>query len=100
MAETDALWGGYVRDLRIDLTARQVVARVSVTHDGEDSAYRLTLSGVRSVHVERPDAEWERTELTEVHAEDGDGLTRVELIFWTEPNGLVATCESVAVERE
>jgi hypothetical protein len=100
VADTDALWGGYVRDLRVDLTARRVTVVVSVTNGGHERTFRLLLTGVRAVQVERPDGDWERTELTELHSSAVDGLTRVELIFWTEPNGLIATCEALSVEAD
>ncbi|MFL6240069.1 MAG: hypothetical protein ACJ735_11325 [Actinomycetes bacterium] len=99
MTDANDLWGGTVTDLRADLTARTVTASVSVNSQGRERNYAVVLSGVSDLRVERPDAQWEYTEMTELHADPVDGTTRVEMVFWNEPNGLTATCANIVISE-
>ena len=100
VAATDALWGGIVQGLRVDVTARTVELEVRI-EGPETAVWQLGLAGVAELRVDRPDTNsWDYTELTEVHVDEGaDGRHRVELIFWDEPNGLLAVCDAITVSR-
>jgi hypothetical protein len=99
VANTDPLWGGILTALSVDTTERAVVADVRVLEDGIWRDYRLRLLGVEELRIERPDGDWEYTEVTEVHATSAAGRTQVEIVFWAEPNGMSGSCRDLAVEH-
>jgi len=97
--ETDVLWGGLVTGFAVDLARAEARLRVRVTDSGNATDYTLVLSGVSELRIDRADPQsWDYTELTEVHVADGAVGCQVELVLWSEPNGLTARCARVAVE--
>jgi hypothetical protein len=97
MADTDALWGGTLLDLQLDLLRRSVNLVVRV-NDGRVTDCEVRLSGVTDLRIERPDPnQWDYVEVSEVHVRSASTGQLVELLFWVEPNGLTATCEGVQV---
>jgi hypothetical protein len=89
----DDLWGGYQESLRYDSTTRMLDLEVSTHHGGTTHTWRLRLTGVRELRVDRPDDAWERTEVTELHVSDHERYRVMEIVYWTEPNGLSARFE-------
>jgi hypothetical protein len=98
MTDTDALWGGTLTDLQVDVLRRSVNLVVRTMDDGRDTDYDVRLSEVTDLRVQRPDPnQWDYVEVTEVHVRSALTGQLVELLFWDEPNGLTATCEGVQV---
>ena len=82
-----------------DVTERVATLAVRVTYGGVVSTLTLRLSGVSDLHVERPDDNaWDYTEITEAHAMATATGFVVQLLFWTEPDGLTARCAEYTVE--
>lgn len=97
--DTDVLWGGVVTGFAVDLASAEARLSVRVTDSGNETGYTLVLSGVSELRIDRTDPQsWEYTELTEVHVDDEAVGCLVELVLWSEPNGLAARCARVAVE--
>ena len=93
------LWGGLVTGFTFDLARAEARLRVRVTDSGNATVYTLVLSGVSELTIDRADPQaWDYTELTEIHVADGPSGCQVELVLWSEPNGLTARCANVAVE--
>ena len=93
------LWGGLVTEFTADLTRAEARLRVRVTDSGNATDYTLVLSGVSELKIDRADPQtWDYTELTEIHVAHGPSGYQVELVLWSEPNGLSARCANVAVE--
>lgn len=93
------LWGGVVTGLTVDLASAEARLSVRVTDVGNATDYKLVLSGVSELKIDRADPQsWDYTELTEIHVADGPYGCQVELVLWSEPNGLTAHCTRIAVE--
>jgi hypothetical protein len=97
VTSTDALWGGTLAGVDLDATTRSVTVRVEVTSGREATRYSLLLRDVSLLRLERPDGDWDYTEVTEVHVGQHAAGASVELIFWNEPNGLFAECSGAEV---
>jgi hypothetical protein len=54
---------------------------------------------VRELRIERPDTDWDYTEVTELHSSTAGDFTHIEMVFWVEPNGLIAICEDFVVDQ-
>jgi hypothetical protein len=94
MTDTDPLWGGTLTDLRTDLNNRTVAMEVTAG----TTVHEILMTGVSALRVERPDANpWDYTEVTEIHVSANGPKTHIEIVLWTEPNGLWADCEQVTV---
>lgn len=93
------LWGGYQKSLKYDSTKRLLELEVSTYHAGTSHTWRLRLTGVQELRVDRPDDAWERTEITELHVSDHDVYRVMEIIYWTEPNGLSARFDDYELIR-
>jgi hypothetical protein len=76
-----------------------VRASIQVLSSGVAANYVLIMQGVSAVNLDRADPlQWDYTEVTEVHVSEGVAGCQVELVLWTEPNGLSVRCSSVRVE--
>jgi hypothetical protein len=95
----DDLWGGYQEGLTFDSTTRTLDLEVSTHQAGRTCTWRLRLTGVRELRVERADDEWERTEVTELHVSDLGACKLMEIVYWAEPNGLSARFEDYQLIR-
>jgi hypothetical protein len=93
---TDDLWGSYITGVSVDLVLRQVAINLTLDEGPERRDVCLLLEGVTELHVDRPGEGWERVELTEVYVSDSIPV-RVELVFWSEPDGIVATCAALRI---
>jgi hypothetical protein len=99
VAALDEIWGSALRSFGFDPTARVATLIARVTNEGETTAFMLRLFGVSDLHVERPDSEsWSYTEITEAHATVTATGFVVNLLFWSEPNGLTASCADYSIE--
>ena len=99
VAGLDHVWGSTLLSMDFDVTERVATLTARVTDDGLVSTLTLRLSGVSHLHVERPDDNsWDYTEITEAHATETATGFVVQLLFWTEPDGLTARCAEYSVE--
>lgn len=99
MPEVNQLWGGTLTGLSVDPTARTVSAAITVEGYGSQQSYQLRLIEVRELRIERPDTDWDYTEVTELHSSTAGDFTHIEMVFWVEPNGLIAICEDFVVDQ-
>ncbi|HVT63832.1 MAG TPA: hypothetical protein VHD81_01615 [Mycobacteriales bacterium] len=99
MVSTDQLWGGRLAALRFDPTRRVLELAIDVHRDGLDESWSVRLEGVSELRIDRPDDEWDYTEVTELHADEGAQGGHLEMVFWTEPNGLRASFSVLAVNQ-
>jgi hypothetical protein len=54
---------------------------------------------VDSLRIERPDTDWDFTELTELHISEIAARGQIGAVFWVEPNGLFATYSALVLAR-
>jgi hypothetical protein len=99
VVSTDQLWGGRLAALRFDATRRGLELAIDVTQHGLDESWSVRLEGVAELRIDRPDDEWDHTEVTELHVDDGAQGGHLEMVFWTEPNGLHAPFSALTVRR-
>ena len=65
MNDINALWGGTLTDLRLDLNTRRATLRVTVSSGGGETIYEVVLSGLTDLRIERPDTnDWDYSEIT------------------------------------
>ncbi|MFZ6003492.1 MAG: hypothetical protein ACOYXM_06100 [Actinomycetota bacterium] len=96
MTTTEDLWGAYITSVSVDLADRRVVIALTLDEGAKRRTASLVLEGVTDLQVHRPSEGWETVELTEAHIRDTTPV-RVELVLWTEPNGIVASCASAEI---
>ena len=101
VADTDALWGGTLQGIQVDVTTRRLDASVRVKDSGVTRDLVLVFEGVSALRLDRAATDaWDYTEITEVHVHEAAGEMHVEMVFWSEPEGLTADCATVRVEPD
>lgn len=73
---------------------------VRVFAAGEHSVYDVVLSGVTDLHIRNQiEIPWNYAEVTEFEVAETDGRTVLEIVLWSEPSGITASCDHIAAKK-
>lgn len=100
---TDALWGGTLNEIAVDLEKHDAKLTVTVVEAGQESNHELWCRRFTDLRLFNGlPARWDYAELTEVHVsfDSASSTWLLEAILWSDEAGLAVRCAELIMDGE